>query len=380
MAMAEALSVRSRPSWNPLRVTGTVMRPNTLLIAKLMFVMLVVEAFPFKALHEPFLPFIPWLEVFRGMPGYALATQLLFFAAGIAILFNRLVRLGSAVAGSLVLLSCLQSIPAFWNHTTICGCVLLLCGLQGRDEEPWFVRWQLVVVYLGAWLNKQLDPDWLDGTFFENWMTERQVHRLYLWIAAMLPHGWLALAFSWTTIASEFLVMIGFATRRWWTPALWLGLFFHVGTFVWLRGNTFGYFVQALAIAYLAFLNWPRSTIEVSWPSGGRWPVWLRTAFARLDADRQVRWVEAPRDATTLEMRNDGRIIRGWAAVCDLLLYTPAFYWCFFGVFTLCTHALPHYPRFFASTALIAGAFAFFAVPYFQRAAQWRGARRLTAT
>lgn len=335
-------------SFNPLCNTGTAMRPNTLLVVKLTFVLLCAEGFT-AYLHRPFLPFFELLYHLGEIPGYARLLKAAFLGGGLLLMINRLVRPTSILLGLVVLLANAQSEVNFRNHLVICGCALLLAGLQPTGQQPWLLRWQMVVVYLGAWLNKITDPDWLNGNFFEFWTHENMRHASYIHLAGLLPAQWLSIVFSWVTILSEFLVMAGLCFRRWWAVTLWIGLFFHLGTFVFTLGNPFGHFVQSLGIIYLAFLTWPDR----------RGTAWIPTGFsgrlARLirwcDADRIWDWRENP-GGRVLEVELADRHLTGMSAFREILFYSAGFYWALLVVFEACILLIP-WPGSFITTMIL---------------------------
>jgi len=311
--------------------------------------MLVIEQFP-EYLDKPFLPFFDFLYSLGEIPGYGFLLKAVFYGAGLLLLFNRWPRIWAICLGILVLLANVQAEINFRNHSTICGFVLLLAGLQPAGQQPWLIRWQMVVVYLGAWLNKQLDPDWLDGSFFEFWTHERLQHSAYMYMASLLPAGWLSLLFSWVTIMSEFVVLIGLCIRKWWTPVLWIGLLFHLATFVFMKGNPFGHFLQSLGIAYLAFLTWPESSRVVHF-SSGRWGIFFKF-LQILDFDHVYLWRKNP-DVSFLQVEMQQKDVTGMQALSEVLFYSSGFYWMILFVFSVCMHLLPWPAKLFASLVFI---------------------------
>src|SRR6185312_8021223 len=124
-------------SWNPLRVTGTEMPPNLLLACKL-----IVIAF-------------------------------------VALLLNRAPHLAASVAGATILLGTVSSRIYFENNTEYTGLILLLAGLAASGDRTRLVRYQVVLLYAAAALNKLLDADWRSGQFFENWAAVTSLHAAY---------------------------------------------------------------------------------------------------------------------------------------------------------------------------------------------------------
>ena len=343
-------------SFNPLRNTGTAMRPNTLLVAKLAFVILCADGFT-GYLQKPFLPFFESLNHLGEIPGYTRLLKAAFLGGGILLLANRLVRPASILLGLVVLLANVQSQVNFRNHIVICGCALLLAGLQPAGQQPWLIRWQMVLVYLGAWLNKQTDPDWLDGKFFEYWTHANMQHGAYIYLAGLLPAYWLSTVLSWTTILSEFLVMLGLCFRRWWTAALWLGLLFHLATFIFTLGNPFGHFVQSLGVVYLSFLTWPEQQGTARLPAGP-----LAKVLQRLDTDRVWNW-KGKSDGGVPEVELGGKRLAGMAAIREILFYSTGFYWALLTSFEIFIHIFPWPWSFLTSLIVLLAAIIPFAWP-----------------
>lgn len=332
----------------PWRDTGTAMKPQALLVAKMTFVMLCLERID-HYFHDPFLPFIPALDLLEGIPGYGWLLTATFLIAGLLLMTNRHVRPACVVLGLEVLLINVQAQVDFRNHMVICGGALLLAGLQPAGQEPWLIRWQMAIVYLGAWLNKQLDPDWLNGRFFEYWTHANLQHPIYTKMAAWFPKGWLSVFMSWSTIASEFLVMVGLMNPRWWSKALWLGIGFHLATFVFMFGDTFGHFIQSLGVVYLVFLTWPESKARVE-ACGG-----FARVLKTMDGNDTCEWNLTP-GACGIKWERDGAALRGIPAVAEILRYHNGFYWCLLLVFEACVHFIPWPARFYVTLGLISAA------------------------
>jgi hypothetical protein len=324
------------------------MKPQTLLVAKMTFVMLCLERID-RYFHDPFLPFIPALDLLGRIPGYGWLLTATFLIAGLLLMTNRHVRPACVVLGLVVLLINVQAQVDFRNHMVICGAVLLLAGLQPAGQEPWLIRWQMVIVYLGAWLNKQLDPDWLNGRFFEYWTHTNLQHPIYMKMAAWFPKGWLSVFMSWSTIASEFLVMVGLMNPRWWSKALWLGIGFHLATFVFMFGDTFGHFIQSLGVVYLVFLIWPETRAGVE--ASGRFARLIKS----LDGNRTCDW-SIGTNHRGLTWKRGGTIHRGIPALAEILRYHNGFYWCLLLIFEACVHFIPWPARFFVTLGLIVAA------------------------
>ncbi len=258
----ELAQIDRRAVGRPWRILGTSMSPNLLLMCKLLFLLLALHSFH-KKVGDPFLPFISGLDAFNHYPGlFAGALQVGFFAGGLCLLFNVQVRVAAITLGVTVLLALVASKPGYRNHILISGCLLLLAGLHRRDEEPWMLSLQMAIIYFGAFLNKSLSPDWWSGQFMHNWMHNHLSNRYYEFFSPWFPGHSFAAAVSCGVIFSELVLAVLFLVRRWHHLAVLLTLAMH-GSFFFIVGRTpFGYFLESIVIAMLAFLHWPRAALR----------------------------------------------------------------------------------------------------------------------
>ena len=76
--------------------------------------------------------------------------------AAAGLLFNRRVRVCCLALGGTIIVSILASRPAYQNNRLFVAALFVMIGLgrSGRGEAPRFLRWQIVLVYGGAALNK----------------------------------------------------------------------------------------------------------------------------------------------------------------------------------------------------------------------------------
>src|SRR5215831_9061919 len=171
------MALAVKPSWNPLRFTGTEL-PTQLLILVKVLALVVLLVNHVRILPDPWLPFIPGID---WLPPalFQRALQTAFVTSALALLFNRRVRVASLVLGSTMLLAVVSSKAYYGNNKTFCGLMFFLAGLYQPGGYN-FIRWQLAITYFGAGLNKALDADWHSGVFFENWAVNRLQQPLYI--------------------------------------------------------------------------------------------------------------------------------------------------------------------------------------------------------
>lgn len=307
----------------PLRTGGTPLPPVVVLMAKLLAVALVFAGYwRIPPRHLPFLPPLDLVDpdLFR----YALAGA--FLLAVCALTAHRAVRLSCLVLGGALVLATLGSRPTFASSRLYPGCVLFLAGLSDRGTGPLggagAIRLQVALLYLGAGVNKLLDPDWLDGRYFESWMHGAHGAASYRRLAALLPPLWLSTALGWLTIAVEFVMTAAFLRPALFAAGVACGVAFHGAAFLVLH-ETFGAFLYAVLLSFLVFLPWPERVEVRARP--GSWGERLATALRGLDPDDRYRVIA--RGSGGLEVGAGERRHRGFAALQALLLYHPATLW-----------------------------------------------------
>lgn len=247
----------ARGSWNPLVCDGTALRPNVLLSGKLLALWLLVHRGPLwrPRVHLPFLEVLDRLGPAAPVLQGAMTAAFLLFTA--ALLLNRVPRTSCFALGGMVLLAIAMNRTNFSNNSTFAGCFLLLLGLHEPGRPPVLLRWQIVIVYFGAGLNKLLDVDWRSGVFFEYWTHEVLALGTYMDLAALLPPLALSVATSWLVILLELGLAAGFAWPRSVPWAIGVGLFFHVGMLVFTGGEISWLFLYVMGAAFVAVAPWP---------------------------------------------------------------------------------------------------------------------------
>jgi predicted DCC family thiol-disulfide oxidoreductase YuxK len=255
----------------------------------------------------------------------------------VALLFNRHVRLSALVLGASILLGVVASKAYYGNNKTFCGLVLFLIGLYQPGQQPWLLRYQLVIVYLGAGLNKLLDPDWRSGVFFEHWAAHRLHQPVYITLAGWLPPMLFAKALSWMTIATELGLSVAFQVRRWYRWGIYASLLLHSGM-LFFTGTTFTMFFYAMSASMLFFVDWPSKPLVVLFDGEcGLWrrvKRWMESAdlegifeWVPYQAGGAARYGIADAEAERRIHLVDGmKIDAGYAAIRKMLLYNPVTY------------------------------------------------------
>lgn len=305
-----------RPSWNPLRVSGTALAPNVLLAAKLIALCLLLTNEQARLPDEPVLPLLGFLDALRAPFPFEIVTKLIFFGAAAALLFNRWVRLAALLLGGVILLAVFSSRLYPGSDKLFCGGFLVLVGLQSRGREPWWLRWQIVLAYLAAAFGRGRGLDWPWGA---------------------LPPVAAADLLGWAAALAAAALAVGFAAPRLWPLAIWTGVLLHALTLGFADGVLPMFFYAALA-SYLVFAPWPKRALEVFYDGDCGFCEATRRRFEWFDPDRMYNWKRFQEggwqnygmtEAALLEKLHvaaDGRVTAGFRAFQTMLLYNPLSY------------------------------------------------------
>ena len=341
MAVGTAVNVQgnSVPTewarWNPLRCGGQELPTNLVIMVKAIAIALLLTRH-FLLLPDPFLPFIPGMDLIPGA-WFQRGVQVLMVGGAIALLFNVRIRLASLLVGMSLLLSVVASKAYYGNNKTFCGLMLVLASLYQPGHSPWIVRLQLVVVYFGAGLNKLLDADWRSGVFMHNWAANRLHQPVFRAFEPLLPPLVLSKLMCWFTIVTELGLSVLLLLRPLYAVGIWLSILLHSGMLLF-TGSTFTLFFYGMTAAMLAFVDWPGEPMTVIYDGDCGFCNKARRFFERMDLEKAFRWecsqaAELKRFGITPEMAREraylvavGRVYGGFRAFRAMLLYNPAVY------------------------------------------------------
>lgn len=328
---------RFNASWNPFRVDGTDLPPNVLLMAKILAVAFLLTEH-WRVLPDHFLPFLSVFN-YAGPPLlFQHGLQIAFLVVAFSLLLNYRARACCILLASLLGIAILSSRPFFENNRTYTACLWFVAGLTSRDQKPWLVRYQVVLLYFGAGLNKLLDADWRSGQFFQNMVVNLAHQQAYIRISSCFPPMLLSKVMGWTVIATELTIAAGFSIGRLLGPIAWVGITFHTVLLLAAR-TSFGMFYFATLSSFLAFLDWPLPHISVSWPETDQRCVKLARFLKRFDlegmlhfsafADTGEHRLFKKRTLGGLSVSVKGRIYVGLSALYMALIYSPRTYLAF---------------------------------------------------
>lgn len=315
----------SKPSWNPLKCSGTDLPKNLAIMVKtLAMVVLVVNHV--RILPDPWLPFVPFLDVFP--PALFQKTlQTLFLVSALAIVFNRRLRLFSLIIGSTMLVAVVSSKAYYGNNKTFCGLMFLLAGLY-KPGTPNFFRWQLAITYFGAGLNKLLDADWHSGVFFENWAVNRLHQSWYMAANSRLPSLVLARFMCWTTIATELGIVPCLFIPQLNTLAVFSNVLFQASLCLF-TGTTFTLFFYSMTASSLALVKWPDQPAPVFYDPSRKLSHVARRFFTSWDLDRTFQWTpleSAPAGRSAIYLFAGQNVYSGFRALQMIFLLNPVTY------------------------------------------------------
>jgi hypothetical protein len=322
--MDTSLTAKSLSRYYPWRFEQSEIAPNLLLMSKLLILIMIAYQYPIK-LQDPYIPFIPALDYFHKIPGVyrgILLTGYLF--STIAIFCNVKIRTASIVLGIVVMLEQLASQPGFKNHVFVCGCFFILVGFTKKGEDYKFLFWQLALIYLGAFINKVLDPDWHSGAFMHNWLQNARENTPYIVVSQLLPEKWFAIFLSYSALASEGFLGILLFFKRYRKYTFWIILLFHTVLYSFTAFR-FGHFYDDLVIILLIFISWPKGQIEMQIASKY---THFKGLHQWLDWDQKFEWqVSNTSRNQWLQLKTkDGEHFSNFNALRKLLIYTPSFF------------------------------------------------------
>jgi hypothetical protein len=322
----------SKPSWNPLRCTGTDLPMNLAVLVKVLALVLLITNHA-RIMPDPWLPFIPGIDLLPPLL-FKRTLQVTLTVFSLAIVFNRRIRLSSLIVGSTMLLAIVSSKAYYGNNKTFTGLMFFLAGLTQVDG-PQFIRYQLALTYFGAGLNKAMDPDWHSGVFFDNWAVNRLKHPVYIAIDSKLPTLLLGKIMCWGTIFAELGTVPLLLIPRLYFFGNVLNILFQCGLLLF-TGGTFTLFFYSMNAASLGFVTWPNGPIDVLYDPASGLAQRARRLLGRLDVEGLFRWVPheaAARGnvdttglASRVQLQIGNNVYRGFRALRMIVLYNPITY------------------------------------------------------
>ena len=330
MDFVKRLAKVTTSAFFPLRVVGTPMLPNILLLCKLAFVMLCLYGFV-GCINEPHIPFLELFDQFRAYPNvFMLVIRLIFLLSGVLLLLNIRVRSMATLLGATLILVILSSKPVFRNHLFILGCFFFLAGLSNKKHDPWLLYIQFALVYIGAVINKTPQIDWWTGQFMDNWLGNARENQIYIFIAKFFPEMVFAKLLSWSSMLIELTIAILILNKKTHKLAVWIILIFHTLLYT-LTAHRFGHFYEDIVLGLLLFLNWPKHSLKVF--IDGQRLGFFSKIIQFFNFNKSFIWYNEPfNQIYWFKISIDGETEINWNGLRRLLLYSSNFYVFLFGL------------------------------------------------
>jgi len=312
---------RRLASLNPLRISGTSMRPNVLLAAKLLALCVLVTG-RIRGLPYHFLPLVAFLGRVGSPREFHRGLELVFLVAALALFCNQFVRTACLLLGLVFVVAVLSSAEYWHNNVLYTGLFFVLAALDGARSRISLFRYQLAVLYFGAAWNKLALSDWRDGAFVKDWLPH--YFHGYPHVASLFPDTTLSTGLGWVAMVTEAALVVLLLVPRFVPLAIFVGVGYHTGLVTMTKGWTFGMFWYALTATYVALLEWPTAPVVVRYSPTKLVHRLGMAAVERFDFEGWYRWL--PERVDALQARVDGATYEGVGAGARVLLYCPIAY------------------------------------------------------
>ena len=161
----------------------------------------------------------------------------------------------------------------------------LLAARRGRPIERrvplwplWLARFEVCVVYLASATSKVIDRDWLSGRVLRLRVVDNRALALRegapAWALDVLADPGFQWWFAKATIATEYVIALGFLHRRTRLLAIWVAIPFHLAIQAFARVEVFSW--AALAALCLWVTPGERDRTLTVGPASARFGVWAR--------------------------------------------------------------------------------------------------------
>ncbi|HAA16416.1 MAG TPA: hypothetical protein DCE41_33810 [Cytophagales bacterium] len=307
--------------------------------------------------HDIHVPFFSSFLLFP-WPGHFKTIMTTVMLVGVVTVFTKYWRIGCLVIFIVLLLAHLSCRPCYADSRIYLLALFVLLAVYTKELGSKLFQWQICVLYLGAGINKLLDPEWLSGSYMSYWLTYREANIF----SSLMPADDLFIyqVISYSVIISELVMALAFLTGRS-AFGVWLGLMVH-GTSMFVVDGTFGSFVPSVLTSFLVFLPWP-SAIKISTKYHPKWNL-----ARMLDPFKFYSgWAVESGD---FKVTINNREYTGFRGVLHVMAYSPT---CYFG--TAFVLLLKWTPGYFLATMVMVVALAI-AVDYVLRSYKIKLKRR----
>jgi hypothetical protein len=349
MASHAGGQMKSSLMLNPLSCRSTSLPGNIVLMVKLIVVGLLMKDY-FHDLSDHFLPFFPFFDQMGSPETFKRALQFFFVLGSVGVLFSRWIRASCLILGLVFLTAVLSSKFMYTNVKFFCASIFLLTSLSNTKDPLVFLRFQMVIVYFGATVNKIFDPDWRSGQYFEHWMSAILKRETYVHATTFFPPMLLSKIMCWMSICTEFFLTIGFLLKPLRYVTIFVGVYFHSMVFL-LASYDFRVFTIAILSSYLMLVRWPE-TFTVRYNTQKPLHQALKTIVSLVDWDKRIVWTAHKAKFQLTAFEKD---VYGFIAFKRLIFYTPFFYFLFAVIL-----GLPNTPYLWLKLKAVQAALVFF--------------------
>lgn len=245
---------------NPFYLLSKRLIPELVLMVRLLAIYLIASnESPFLGNQGGgrFLPVIRFLENIGTDSEYNLVIRLIFYTGLLTLLFSSFIRFGSLLAGLSFIIGTISCQTCISVAHLFVASLFVCTALSNRTTGSGLIRYQLIVLYLGADLNKVIDRDWWNGASMETLLVVKHQIPAYMALADFFPPMFLSQVMGIGVIVLQFGIAVALLRRNWLVYAMIMGIMLHL-PMVMLMQMTFGPFVVALVLAYSSLLNWPQ--------------------------------------------------------------------------------------------------------------------------
>lgn len=234
-----------------------------------------------------FLPFIPFLDNFKKFPFFGEIVLIIFVISIACVILDIYSDVFISILGIGIIFLILSDRTRFSNNLSYTAFMMILCGISHKVKDSGVFRIQIALLYLGAGVNKLLDPDWLNGYYFENFALNIFHIPFYEDLADILPKLLLSKLFSIFTIILELSFGILFLCNIRIIETILIGYLFHGMMLIATKGLLSILFFYLMGVSYLLSVNYPKEAIIVNYSESVQS---LIRVFQRMDLDKSFLW------------------------------------------------------------------------------------------
>ncbi|NIJ52407.1 hypothetical protein [Dyadobacter arcticus] len=271
---------------NPFYLLEKAVCPELVLLVRLLAVyLLLTRESPFMGNQGTgrFYPILEFLAKIGTDSEFNQGIYVLFVCGIVILLFTSFVRLGSFITGAIFLIGMLSCQTCISVAHMFTACLFICTSLSNTVTGTELIRFQLIVLYLGADINKILDKDWWTGASMETLLAVKHQIPAYLAAADLFPPLFLSQCLGFGVIIFQAAIAILLINKRLIPYAMLGALLLHL-PMVLLMQMTFGPFLAALILGYGSLLAWPKRLVYDSTVHSA----WLVTILKFFDFNNQI--------------------------------------------------------------------------------------------